>query len=43
MYSRTGCAVEPFVELADKVSRETRQQRWYESLALDLEEEALIK
>lgn len=39
----TGCAVEPFVELADKESRETRQQRWYESLALDLEEEALIK
>lgn len=38
-----GCVVEPFVELADRSSREQRQQRWYESLALDLEEECLIK
>jgi len=38
-----GCVVEPFVDLADMQSREERQQLWYENLALDLEEECLIK
>lgn len=38
-----GCVVEPFVELADGTSREQRQRKWYDSLALDLEEECLIK
>lgn len=38
-----GCVVEPFVDLANRQSREERQQRWYENLALDLEDECLIK
>lgn len=38
-----GCVVEPFVDLADRQFREERQQLWYENLALDLEEECLIK
>jgi hypothetical protein len=38
-----GHLVEPFVDLADRFAREERQRSWYESLALDLEEECLIK
>jgi hypothetical protein len=38
-----GSVVEPFVELADRRDRDERQRSWYESLALDLEEECLIK
>jgi hypothetical protein len=38
-----GCIVEPFVNLADKQSREVRQQMWYENVAMDLEGECLIK
>ena len=38
-----GCVVEPFVDLADRQFREERQQLWYDNLALDLEEECLIK
>jgi hypothetical protein len=38
-----GCVVEPFVDLADRQNREVRQQQWYDNLALDMEEECLIK
>lgn len=38
-----GQVVEPFVALADRHDREERQRVWYEMLALDLEEECLIK
>ncbi|KAL7566671.1 hypothetical protein ACA910_017736 [Epithemia clementina (nom. ined.)] len=38
-----GRLVEPFVALNDRQSRKEREQLWYESLALDLEGEALIK
>lgn len=38
-----GCVVEPFVDLADRRNRDERQQIWYDNLALDLEEECLIK
>lgn len=38
-----GHVIEPFVELADRRDRDERQRLWYESLALDLEEECLIK
>jgi hypothetical protein len=38
-----GCVVEPFVDLADRQNRDERQRIWYENLALDMEEECLIK
>lgn len=38
-----GCVVEPFVDLANTIHREERQQIWYENLALDMEEECLIR
>jgi len=38
-----GQIIEPFVELADQKDRDERQRVWYENLALDLEEECLIK
>ena len=38
-----GRLVEPFVALNDRQKRKEREQLWYESLALDLEGEALIK
>jgi hypothetical protein len=38
-----GQIIEPFVALADQRDRDERQKEWYESLALELEEEALIK
>jgi hypothetical protein len=38
-----GCVVEPFLDLADRKHRDERQQMWYENLALDMEEECLIK
>jgi hypothetical protein len=38
-----GCVVEPFVDLADRQNRDERQQIWYDNLALDMEEECLIK
>lgn len=38
-----GQIIEPFVELADQEDRDERQRIWYENLALDLEEECLIK
>ena len=38
-----GCVVEPFVALADNKDRAERQKAWYENLALELEEECLIK
>jgi len=38
-----GHIVEPFVALTDKAEREKRAKDWYEMLALDLEEECLIK
>jgi DNA mismatch repair ATPase MutL len=38
-----GCVVEPFVDLADRQNRDERQQIWYDNLALDIEEECLIK
>ena len=38
-----GQVVEPFVALSDQESRRRRQQMWQERLALDLEEECLIK
>lgn len=38
-----GKVVEPFVSLTDRTSREERERLWYESLALDLEHENLIK
>ena len=38
-----GCVVEPFVDLADRQNRDQRQQIWYDNLALDMEEECLIK
>jgi hypothetical protein len=42
-FDTEGCIVEPFVNLADKQSREIRQQIWYENVAMDLEGECLIK
>ena len=38
-----GCLVEPFVSLKDRDDRNERQRRWNENLAMDLEEECLIK
>jgi len=38
-----GQIIEPFVALADQKDRDERQKIWYENLALDLEEECLIK
>jgi len=38
-----GAVVEPFVALADRPDAEHRQRLWYENMAMDLEEEALIK
>ena len=38
-----GKVVEPFVALADRQDREEREKMWYENLALELEEECLIK
>lgn len=38
-----GSVVEPFVELADRRDRDERHRIWYESLAVELEEECLIK
>jgi hypothetical protein len=38
-----GQVVEPFVKLAERQDREARQQIFYEQIALDLEEECLIK
>jgi 2,3-bisphosphoglycerate-dependent phosphoglycerate mutase len=38
-----GCLVEPFVALSERDDRSERQRKWYENLALDLEEECLIK
>ena len=38
-----GHVVEPFVKLAERQDREERQKVFYEQLALDLEEECLIK
>mmetsp|Transcript_22289 Transcript_22289/g.36895 ORF Transcript_22289/g.36895 Transcript_22289/m.36895 type:complete len:531 (-) Transcript_22289:26-1618(-) len=38
-----GQIIEPFVALADQEDRDERQRIWHESLALDLEEECLIK
>lgn len=38
-----GLVIEPFVALADQEDRDERQRIWYENLALDLEEECLIK
>lgn len=41
--SSEGHVVEPFVAMTDTDAREKRAQEWYEMLALDLEEECLIK
>lgn len=38
-----GQIIEPFVALADQKDRDERQRIWHENLALDLEEECLIK
>jgi hypothetical protein len=38
-----GQVVEPFVKLAERQDREARQKVYYDELALDLEEECLIK
>ena len=38
-----GHVVEPFMALDDEKDRDERQRVWYESIALDLEEECLIK
>lgn len=38
-----GQIVEPFIKLSDRHDREERQRAWYDTLALDLEEECLIK
>lgn len=38
-----GCVVEPFVPLTCSDDRSERQKRWHEAIALDLEEECLIK
>jgi hypothetical protein len=38
-----GQVVEPFVKLAERQDREARQQIFYDQIALDLEEECLIK
>ena len=38
-----GHVVEPFVAMTDTDARKKRAQEWYEMLALDLEEECLIK
>jgi hypothetical protein len=38
-----GQIIEPFVALADQEDRDERQRIWHENLALDLEEECLIK
>jgi len=41
--SSEGHVVEPFVAMTDSDAREKRAQEWYEMLALDLEEECLIR
>ena len=38
-----GHVVEPFVNMTDKEARERRSKEWDELIALDLEEECLIK
>jgi hypothetical protein len=38
-----GQVVEPFVNLAERQDREARQKVFYDQLAVDLEEECLIK
>jgi energy-converting hydrogenase A subunit M len=38
-----GSVVEPFVALADRKDRVVRERRYYDNLALELEEECLIK
>lgn len=38
-----GCVIEPFVPLTCSDDRSERQRKWNESLALELEEECLIK
>lgn len=38
-----GAVVEPFVALTDREAREKRQRMWDAKLAVDLEEEALIR
>lgn len=38
-----GQVIEPFVAMDDKKDRDERQRVWSESIALDLEEECLIK
>jgi hypothetical protein len=38
-----GHVVEPFVALAERGNRDERQKEWYEQLALDMEDECLIK
>jgi len=38
-----GHVVEPFVAMSDKVERKKREKEWFELLALDIEEECLIK
>lgn len=38
-----GDVVEPFVELKEAADRKERVKKWYESMALDLEEDCLIK
>lgn len=38
-----GSVVEPFVDLADRVDRDERQRQWETNMAMDLEEECLIK
>jgi hypothetical protein len=38
-----GCVVDPLVALADRQDREQREKIWYENLALEMEEECLIK
>lgn len=38
-----GHVVEPFVKVSEIGDREERAKQWYESMALDLEEECLIK
>lgn len=38
-----GKVVEPFCELADTKNRQERERIWYENLALEMEEECLIK
>jgi hypothetical protein len=38
-----GCVIEPFVPLTCSDDRSERMKRWHEAIALDLEEECLIK